>query len=350
MNPIPSPPSQIWGRTDYFPTCGFHGSLLMALGFPASYVSEYGNDSGVIANLATFSTTTNLVNTPIPHVRIASITDGTSNTIMLGEDAGRPVGYNHARQIYSQFGFPVDGVLNPVSYGGGAWADPYSFAHLCGSTADGLRCLGGICMINCSSNNELYSFHPGGVNVGFVDGSVHFLKESMDPRIIVSLITRAGGEIVTRTSTEPALVRGWVTAGGPCSARTLAADPAGVFCLQGSGGLVVIARRRAISSWRLEWFVTLGFPTLQPRRRWRRWRRYFSIVIPYTGFPAENFWETTVSTVAAGLKCLRGNWLMGDGRGVLTVAGIVATVTSKRSTNPREHRIIAIFPASPLRS
>ncbi len=196
-NPIPNPPTQIWGRSDYFPTCGFHGSLLALLGYPAGYVTSFGGDSGVIANLATFSTTTGLVNTPISHVRIASITDGTSNTVMIGEDAARPVGYNHARQIYSQHGAPVDGVLNPTDYGGGAWADPYTYAHLCGSTADGIRCQGGICMINCSSNNELYSFHPGGVNVGFVDGSVHFLKESIDPHIVVSLITRAGGEIVS---------------------------------------------------------------------------------------------------------------------------------------------------------
>ena len=206
--PIPNPPTQNWGRSDYFPTCGFHGSLLAALGYPSAYVTAYGlsaydiahrlpNDSGVIANLATFNSTTGLVNTPIPHVRMASITDGTSNTVMIGEDAARPVGYNHARQIYTQWGGPVDGVLNPTDYGGGAWADPYTFTHLCGSTADGIRCLGGICMINCSSNNELYSFHPGGVNVGFVDGSVHFLKESIDPHIVVSLITRAGGEIVS---------------------------------------------------------------------------------------------------------------------------------------------------------
>jgi prepilin-type processing-associated H-X9-DG protein len=37
----------------------------------------------------------------------------------------------------------------------------------------------------------------GNVNVGFVDGSVHFLKESIDPHIVVSLVTRAGGEIVS---------------------------------------------------------------------------------------------------------------------------------------------------------
>jgi prepilin-type N-terminal cleavage/methylation domain-containing protein/prepilin-type processing-associated H-X9-DG protein len=196
-SPIPSPPTQNWGRSDYFPTCGFHGSLLQALGFPSAYVTAFGNDSGTIANIATFNPTTNLVGTPIPHIRIASVTDGTSNTIMLGEDAGRPVGYNHARQIYNQHGGPVEGVLNPTDYGGGAWADPYTYAHLCGSTADGIRCQGGICLINCSSNNELYSFHPGGVNVLFDDGSVHFLKESMDPRIVVQLITRAGGEVVS---------------------------------------------------------------------------------------------------------------------------------------------------------
>ncbi|MGO8896812.1 MAG: H-X9-DG-CTERM domain-containing protein [Isosphaeraceae bacterium] len=54
-----------------------------------------------------------------------------------------------------------------------------------------------MCMINYSSNNELYSFHPGGVNALFTDGSVHFLKESIDPHIVVSLITRAAGEIVS---------------------------------------------------------------------------------------------------------------------------------------------------------
>ena len=147
------------------PRRGFHNSLLLALGL--TNVTTGGNvDTGVIANLATFNTTTGIVNTPIPHVKIASITDGTSNTIMLGEDTARPVGYNHARQIYNQHGGPVDGVLNPTDYGGGAWADPYTFAHLCGSTADGIRCNGGLCMINCSSNNESTPFIPAGLTWG----------------------------------------------------------------------------------------------------------------------------------------------------------------------------------------
>jgi prepilin-type N-terminal cleavage/methylation domain-containing protein/prepilin-type processing-associated H-X9-DG protein len=201
--PIPNPPSQTWGRTDYFATPGFHGSLLQKLGFPNSSTTSgnYSNplsnsDSGVICDISTSNSTTGLVNTPIPHVRIASITDGTSNTVMVAEGAGRPVGYNHSRSIYSQFGAPVDGAINPASGGGGAWADPFSFAHLAGSSADGIRG-NGICLINCTSNNEIYSFHPGGANMLFADGSVHFFKESMDPRIVVYMISRAGGEIVS---------------------------------------------------------------------------------------------------------------------------------------------------------
>ena len=34
---------------------------------------------------------------------------------------------------------PVDGIINPVNGGGGAWADPFSYAHLNGSMANGIR-------------------------------------------------------------------------------------------------------------------------------------------------------------------------------------------------------------------
>ena len=51
-------------------------------------------------------------------------------------------------------------------------------------------------MVNCTSNNEIYSFHPGGSNALFCDGSVHFLKENLAVPIVAALVTRAGGEIV----------------------------------------------------------------------------------------------------------------------------------------------------------
>jgi prepilin-type N-terminal cleavage/methylation domain-containing protein/prepilin-type processing-associated H-X9-DG protein len=195
--PVANPPTQIWGRTDYFATPGFHTSLLVALGYSQAAANAItSSDSGTICDISTSNPTTGLVSTPIARVRIASITDGTSNTLMIAEGAGRPVGYNHSRGIYNQNGGPVDGVINPVSGGGGAWADPFSYAHLDGSSSDGIRG-NGICLINCTSNNEIYAFHPGGANVLFADGSVHFIKESINPLVVVHLITRAGGEIIS---------------------------------------------------------------------------------------------------------------------------------------------------------
>jgi prepilin-type processing-associated H-X9-DG protein len=132
---------------------------------------------------------------PSATVRDDGSSDGTSNTLMIAEGAGRPGGYNHSRTIYNRGG-PVDGVINPVNGGGGAWADPFSFAHLNGATPDGIRGQG-TCLINCTSNNEIFSFHPGGANLLFADGSVHFVRETVDPRIVVYLITRADGEIIS---------------------------------------------------------------------------------------------------------------------------------------------------------
>ena len=41
------------------------------------------------------------------------------------------------------------------------------------------------------------SYHPGGVNGAFCDGSVHFFKNSINPRTWFALGTRAGGEVVS---------------------------------------------------------------------------------------------------------------------------------------------------------
>ncbi|WP_165252567.1 DUF1559 domain-containing protein [Paludisphaera soli] len=41
------------------------------------------------------------------------------------------------------------------------------------------------------------SYHSGGVNVGFADGSVRFIKDSINPQAWLGLGTKAGGEIVS---------------------------------------------------------------------------------------------------------------------------------------------------------
>ena len=50
--------------------------------------------------------------------------------------------------------------------------------------------------MNCTNDSEIYSFHTGGANVVFADGSVHFLKANIDLCTLAKLITRAGGEVI----------------------------------------------------------------------------------------------------------------------------------------------------------
>ena len=54
---------------------------------------------------------------------------------------------------------------------------------------------------HCFNNKWYYqgfkSFHPGGGNFGFADGSVKFLKQTINVRVYMALSTRSGGEITS---------------------------------------------------------------------------------------------------------------------------------------------------------
>jgi prepilin-type processing-associated H-X9-DG protein len=116
---------------------------------------------------------------------IITIRDGTSNTIMVAEDAGRP-------GAYASGGVAADPALNvPMQQGG--WADPGAPFSIDGSNPNGT--IPGPCALNCSNNSEVYSFHNGGANVCFADGSVRFLSTSIDLCTLAAITTRAGGEV-----------------------------------------------------------------------------------------------------------------------------------------------------------
>ena len=115
--------------------------------------------------------------------RMADILDGTTNTILIAECAGRPNPW-HA-------GNPAPGL--PLS--GGPWASR-NLLWCRGATANGTDFFGP-CAINCTNDREVYSFHPGGANTVFVDGLGHFLKETIDIRNFARLVTYAGGEVVS---------------------------------------------------------------------------------------------------------------------------------------------------------
>jgi len=129
-------------------------------------------------------------------VRLAEITDGTSNTLLMGEDAGRPEFWiSSGRGPLNNN--PGNGNL-AVSNGrvqGAGWADTSNAIPLHTFRNDGLS-VPGPCPINCTNNNEAFSFHPGGVDTVFADGSVKFLSETIGNSTYAGLITRGGGEVV----------------------------------------------------------------------------------------------------------------------------------------------------------
>src|SRR5262249_61552187 len=101
---------------------------------------------------------------------LAAVADGTSNTLLLSEDAGRPIRYINGRAFPDRF------------TNGAGWGDLFAEYGLDGITVttDANGNLKdnepGNCAINCSNNNETYAIHSGGAHHVDVDASGHFLK------------------------------------------------------------------------------------------------------------------------------------------------------------------------------
>jgi prepilin-type N-terminal cleavage/methylation domain-containing protein/prepilin-type processing-associated H-X9-DG protein len=133
---------------------------------------------------------------PDKRTKITEITDGTSNTILITEIAGKPALYQASfRNTGTQINLATGAM--PQSGGAGGWGDATSGGSVVfGSDFTG-QVANGPCLINCSNDYGLYGFHSGGINAAYCDGSVHFVGSDIDPRIIVALITHAGGEVNT---------------------------------------------------------------------------------------------------------------------------------------------------------
>ncbi|HLN33434.1 MAG TPA: DUF1559 domain-containing protein [Gemmataceae bacterium] len=116
--------------------------------------------------------------------KISEITDGTSNTVMVAEDAGRTQSWQ------------MGTYMGPAANADPAWADAEMTRLLIAGFNPVTNAQPGPCAVNCTNNGEVYSFHQGGANVLFADGSVHLLSANLDLNIMVALITRNGGEVI----------------------------------------------------------------------------------------------------------------------------------------------------------
>jgi hypothetical protein len=104
-------------------------------------------------------------------VKLAAITDGTTNTILAGE---KHVPLRH-------FG---EGVLDSSTYNGDY---PLSFTRGGGM---GL----GIALSNTEWTWKFGSYHPYVCQFVFCDGSVHAIMKGLNADLLGALVTRDGGE------------------------------------------------------------------------------------------------------------------------------------------------------------
>ena len=179
------PPGLIFGRTDYAPDAGMEADL------PGINISAGASI---------------LVQPPARPVRLTDIPDGTSNTLMVNEDSGRPAWYG-SKGIVTSAGSYQAGPNGPAPQGGGAWADPLNYIATNGSdpSGSGIAAGGGFlgippapwsCANGCSNDSEIFAFHTGGSNALFGDGSVRFLMNGLTMNQMQALLSRAGGEVI----------------------------------------------------------------------------------------------------------------------------------------------------------
>jgi prepilin-type N-terminal cleavage/methylation domain-containing protein/prepilin-type processing-associated H-X9-DG protein len=137
-------------------------------------------------------------------LKFADFTDGLSNTLHLTESGGRPNVYRNGKLV-----LPASG-NNRVN--GGGWCRPATELNILrGSSADGTTFPGPAAInvtngealgtyphpfYNVDGTGQIYSFHTGGVNALFGDGSVRFVKAGISIRTLAQLVSRNGGEVI----------------------------------------------------------------------------------------------------------------------------------------------------------
>lgn len=149
-----------------------------------------------------------------------SVVDGLTNTILCIEHSGRahPSAGVFASLSTRPAVIPVDTVQWTGGTTGGrrmyAWADPDSGTNGLSGPSNaiapgprGMRInqyktpIGGPpecrwAQNNCGPNDEPFSFHPGGCNAALGDGSVRFLTDSLDWRVLKALACSQDGVVI----------------------------------------------------------------------------------------------------------------------------------------------------------
>jgi prepilin-type N-terminal cleavage/methylation domain-containing protein/prepilin-type processing-associated H-X9-DG protein len=168
------------------------------------------NDTSILPPDTNYDDPTIACNGPIyrnSHVTYAAITDGLSNTVIASEktpylaDAswvGIIPGYRHF--AYNAFASLGTGGAGP----GGSQID-YDYPGALLASHSGPSLYESPQVIHPPNSplghtDEFYSLHPGGANVLMGDGSVRFIKQSMNLLVWQALSSRSVGEVISADS------------------------------------------------------------------------------------------------------------------------------------------------------
>jgi prepilin-type N-terminal cleavage/methylation domain-containing protein/prepilin-type processing-associated H-X9-DG protein len=185
QNKFENPPEQnkVGSTSDYFAVEGVHPNIATDLG-----AVPPGDLRGVMRVVTEGPT------------RMTGVTDGTSNTVLFAECAGREDVYRGGRLFATAQTNPS--LPNVARARGGAWAtndNPYEIGQrILWPSPQGS--LPASVPMRINSSNEwgfvFYAFHTGGANVAMADGSVRLLKDSTPLAAVAALCTRGGGEVI----------------------------------------------------------------------------------------------------------------------------------------------------------
>jgi prepilin-type N-terminal cleavage/methylation domain-containing protein/prepilin-type processing-associated H-X9-DG protein len=127
-------------------------------------------------------------------VRLTDVTDGLSNTIHLTESAGKPDRWVNGKLVLAASGG------NRVN--GGHWGRPASDIPAPDPSSP-INVTNGFQLngypdpkYGTDGTGQIYGFHSGGVNALLGDGSVRFIKSTIQFATLQAAITRNGGEVL----------------------------------------------------------------------------------------------------------------------------------------------------------
>jgi prepilin-type N-terminal cleavage/methylation domain-containing protein/prepilin-type processing-associated H-X9-DG protein len=186
---------------------GRYPTAISSSPYPVDMYQEYSPSAGDVSPAKCFqlkpsSIIGNSIDLFAGAATIEGIKDGSSNCILVYEDAGRSEKMDGNPGSSGQ---PPNSYLDPIDGRGRRhwrWAEPDNSSGCSKIMNNNNTPFGGPPSCpwtyhDCGPNNEWFSFHGGGANAVFADGHVVFVRDNIPLFLVYALGTRENGEVAT---------------------------------------------------------------------------------------------------------------------------------------------------------